>query len=149
MVQMAQNSPLLESRTKFSFENSSRQKPLGENTFFQWTNSNFYRTSYNDMSDRVSWFENSYNFCLIFRLNNLPPFSKNFVCVKFANRFSFCFFLESITSQVLRDSGLPRLRAPNQSQQRVLGQASQWTGPWCAQARSARREEVTLCHNRL
>ena len=47
-------SKFLESKTKFSFQNTRAQSALGERKFTQWSNTNFYRTSYNDMSAKVS-----------------------------------------------------------------------------------------------
>ena len=44
----------VEQRTKFSANNHKATKAISENTFFAWTSNNFYRTSYNDMSSRVS-----------------------------------------------------------------------------------------------
>ena len=44
----------VEQRTKFSAHNHKANKAINENTFFSWTSKNFYRTSYNDMSSRVS-----------------------------------------------------------------------------------------------
>ena len=47
-------SKFLESNTKYSFANHKQGQQFGENEFFSWTNNNFYRTSYNDMSSKVS-----------------------------------------------------------------------------------------------
>jgi hypothetical protein len=41
--------------TKNKFNNSNRRSDsIAEPTFFAWTSKNMYRTSYNDMSKRVS-----------------------------------------------------------------------------------------------
>jgi hypothetical protein len=40
---------LLESHTKFSIKNPRGTRIFEEREFFNWTNNNFYRTSYNDM----------------------------------------------------------------------------------------------------
>jgi hypothetical protein len=40
---------------KNKFNNSNRRtEPIFEPTFFAWTSNNMYRTSYDDMSKRVS-----------------------------------------------------------------------------------------------
>ena len=49
-----QRSKFLESNTKFSFNNHRATDGFGENTFAKWSNNNFYRTSTNDMSAKVS-----------------------------------------------------------------------------------------------
>ena len=40
----------MEYKNKFNIANPSQAKKYGENDFFNWTNNNFYRTSYHDMS---------------------------------------------------------------------------------------------------
>ena len=40
---------MLEFRNKYKIENPKRGKSVTENKFFNWTNKNLYRTSYNDM----------------------------------------------------------------------------------------------------
>jgi hypothetical protein len=47
------NSFLGETKNKFSHDNH-RKDSIAEPTFFAWTSKNMYRTSYNDMSKRVS-----------------------------------------------------------------------------------------------
>ena len=49
-----QQSRFLESNTKFSFKNHRATQKFGEDIFSQWSNNNFYRTSYNDMGVKVS-----------------------------------------------------------------------------------------------
>ena len=49
-----QQSKWLESKTKTSFHNHRAKTAVGERTFTKWTNDNFYRTSYNDMSVKVT-----------------------------------------------------------------------------------------------
>ena len=45
----------LESKTKFGFSNPKLQTGnITENSFSLWSNVNFYRTSYNDMTVKVS-----------------------------------------------------------------------------------------------
>ena len=47
-------SRFLESKTKTVFHNPRiQQGKFNENTFAAWSNKNFYRTSYNDMSVKV------------------------------------------------------------------------------------------------
>ena len=50
-----QQSRFLESKTKFSFNNHRAQTASNfkEDSFARWSNNNFYRTSYNDMSVKV------------------------------------------------------------------------------------------------
>lgn len=43
---------LLEYKNKFDIKNPKVGKTFTEEQFFRWTNSNFYRTSYNDMRER-------------------------------------------------------------------------------------------------
>jgi hypothetical protein len=45
---------MLESKTKFDVKSISRERPFTADTFAGWTNNNMYRTSYNDMSVKVS-----------------------------------------------------------------------------------------------
>lgn len=47
------NSYLGETKNKFNNENR-RADSIAEPTFFAWTSKNMYRTSYNDMHNRVS-----------------------------------------------------------------------------------------------
>ena len=47
------NSFLGETKNKFNNSNC-RTESIVEPTFFEWTSKNMYRTSYNDMSKRVS-----------------------------------------------------------------------------------------------
>lgn len=49
-----QQSKFLESKTKFSFANHRATQKFEEDVFAKWSNNNFYRTSYNDMSVKVS-----------------------------------------------------------------------------------------------
>jgi hypothetical protein len=42
---------LLESTTKFAIKNPRSTRIFEEKEFFNWSNNNFYRTSYNDMGD--------------------------------------------------------------------------------------------------
>ena len=51
---MAQQSPFLESVTKFKIHNPKATQIFTENEFFQWSDKNFYRTSYTDMSSKVN-----------------------------------------------------------------------------------------------
>jgi len=44
----------LETKTKFSFHNQRANSVVPEASFASWSNKNFYRTSYNDMSFKVS-----------------------------------------------------------------------------------------------
>ena len=44
-----QQSRFLESKTKFAFNNHRSKSQYSEDTFSKWSNTNFYRTSYNDM----------------------------------------------------------------------------------------------------
>ena len=46
-------SKFLESKTKTSFHNHRAKTAVGERTLTQWSNNNFYRTSYNDMTVKV------------------------------------------------------------------------------------------------
>lgn len=46
---------LLEYKNKFSIENPNRGATVSEDTFFRWSNKNFYRTSYNDMRTPVGY----------------------------------------------------------------------------------------------
>lgn len=55
------NSRFLESKTKFNFHNHRNNSTVSENSFAQWSNNNFYRTSYTDMSFKVSLFYVSLN----------------------------------------------------------------------------------------
>ena len=45
---------MIEQNTKFSFANPRKTKQFKEQEFFAWTSNNFYRTSYNDMREKVS-----------------------------------------------------------------------------------------------
>ncbi len=51
---MAQQSAYLESVTKFKISNPKAKNIFDEKDFFQWSDKNFYRTSSNDMSSKVS-----------------------------------------------------------------------------------------------
>ena len=42
-------------KTKFDFSNHKKAQSIGESNFFKWTSGNMYRTSYNDMSNKVSY----------------------------------------------------------------------------------------------
>lgn len=42
----------LETKTKFNIKNHKAEDQYGEKDFFAWSNSNFYRTSTNDMSNK-------------------------------------------------------------------------------------------------
>ena len=42
-------------RDKFTFGSHKKSSSICEPTFFKWTNNNMYRTSYNDMSKKVSY----------------------------------------------------------------------------------------------
>lgn len=44
---------LLDSKTKFKMTNAVAVKTINQDDFFRWSNSNFYRTSTNDMSAKV------------------------------------------------------------------------------------------------
>lgn len=50
---MAQQSAYLNSKTKFHMSNPKAESPYNEQQFFKWSNDNFYRTSTNDMSQKV------------------------------------------------------------------------------------------------
>ena len=41
-------------KTKFDFSNHKKAQSIGQDNFFKWTSGNMYRTSYNDMSNKVS-----------------------------------------------------------------------------------------------
>ena len=43
----------LEYKNKFQITNPVKNTNIIENNFFGWTSGNFYRTSYNDMSNKV------------------------------------------------------------------------------------------------
>mgnify|MGYP000860096015 FL=1 len=45
---------LLESRNKFTMSNPKADQAFNETQFFKWSESNFYRTSTNDMSAEVT-----------------------------------------------------------------------------------------------
>ena len=48
-------------QNKFVFNSHRRKSSIAEPSFFKWTNNNMYRTSYNDMSKKVSilqWIDN-------------------------------------------------------------------------------------------
>lgn len=47
------------SKDKFSFTQHRKSSSIGESGFFKWTSGHMYRTSYNDMSKRVSHNANS------------------------------------------------------------------------------------------
>ena len=49
------NSYLGETKTKFAFSNYKAPETIKEPEFFKWTSGNMYRTSYNDMANRVSY----------------------------------------------------------------------------------------------
>ena len=63
---------LLEFKNKFKVDNPKRGSSVSENKFFNWTNKNFYRTSYNDMRSNVS-----VNSCLY--IEQEPVKNKNMV----------------------------------------------------------------------
>lgn len=42
------------SKDKFSFNQHRKSGSITENNFFKWTSGHMYRTSYNDMSNKVS-----------------------------------------------------------------------------------------------
>jgi hypothetical protein len=44
----------LEFKNKFTIENPAKKSHLDGNKFMQWSSSNFYRTSTNDMTNKVS-----------------------------------------------------------------------------------------------
>jgi hypothetical protein len=48
------NSYLGETKNKFQFSNFKKNDSIAEPEFFKWTSGNMYRTSYNDMANRVS-----------------------------------------------------------------------------------------------
>mmetsp|Transcript_44592 Transcript_44592/g.59166 ORF Transcript_44592/g.59166 Transcript_44592/m.59166 type:complete len:96 (-) Transcript_44592:788-1075(-) len=45
-----QQSKFLESKTRYGFGNHRAQTAVTEKSFTRWSNNNFYRTSYNDMT---------------------------------------------------------------------------------------------------
>lgn len=47
-------STILESKTKFHMSNPKCNEGFNESQFFKWSENNFYRTSTNDMSSKVS-----------------------------------------------------------------------------------------------
>lgn len=47
---------LLEQKSRFEIKNAKASNRLAEDNLFRWTAGNFFRTSYNDMSDKVSLF---------------------------------------------------------------------------------------------
>lgn len=48
------NGILGETKSKFDFRRHKRSTSIQESSFFNWSNSNMYRTSYNEMANRVS-----------------------------------------------------------------------------------------------
>ena len=46
---------LLESRSKWDFRSPDARRPFTADTFYNWSNNNMYRTSYNDMSSKVNY----------------------------------------------------------------------------------------------
>ena len=52
---MVSCSKWLESKSKTSFHNQRAQSANHERSFTAWTNNNFYRTSYNDMTVKVRY----------------------------------------------------------------------------------------------
>ena len=48
------NGVLGETKSKFDFRRNKRSTSIQESSFFNWSNSNMYRTSYNEMANRVS-----------------------------------------------------------------------------------------------
>jgi len=58
------SSRFLESKTKFSFTNhraaANNAMPVVEDVFSKWSNNNFYRTSYHDMSIKVKYQAKTY-----------------------------------------------------------------------------------------
>ncbi len=42
-------------KDKFSFATHRKSGSIAEDNFFKWTSGNMYRTSYNDMSNKVSY----------------------------------------------------------------------------------------------
>ncbi len=56
------NSILGEAKNKFDNSKHRKTNSITDQTFFQWTQNNMYRTSYNDMANRVSFiFHESHN----------------------------------------------------------------------------------------
>ena len=45
--------PFLESKSKFRFRNHKASEIYTEDEFFKWSSNHFYRTSSNDMSEKV------------------------------------------------------------------------------------------------
>ena len=41
-------------QNKFTFNSHRKSNSIAETNFFKWTNNNMYRTSYNDMKNKVS-----------------------------------------------------------------------------------------------
>jgi hypothetical protein len=50
------SSPFIESVTKFRIKNPKATQIFTEDEFFKWSSNHFYRTSTNDMSEKVSSF---------------------------------------------------------------------------------------------
>ena len=46
---------LIETKNRFDIKNAKADSKLTENQFFGWSGQNFYRSSYNDMSQKVSY----------------------------------------------------------------------------------------------
>jgi len=44
---------MMDTKTKFAFKNPRRDLQIVENNFFKWSNSNLYRTSTKDMTEKV------------------------------------------------------------------------------------------------
>ena len=69
------NSYLGETKNKFDHTRHRKNNSIAEQSFFQWTSSNMYRTSYNDMTNRVRNMiqaTNHFNAKKIFRSIQLP-----------------------------------------------------------------------------
>lgn len=97
---MAQQSPFLESVTKFKIHNPKATQIFTENEFFQWSDKNFYRTSYTDMSSKV----------------NIAP--AHLIYPKLG-RFlkAITYSVDSLPAQVCRYPRLRGLRPPHRRQQ--------------------------------
>ena len=78
---MVSCSKWLESKTKTSFHNHRAQSANNERSFTAWTNNNFYRTSYNDMTVKVRYSSD----CII-----LPRFLHTESPDLLVNEFLYC-----------------------------------------------------------
>ena len=127
-----QRSKFLESNTKFSFNNHRATSQFGEDKFAKWSNHNFYRTSTNDMSAKVSRHRR-----LLLENSFLTP------------KFVTLSAIESTTSRVGCHPRLRRLCPQGQGQQPVPRQAHHRAVSRRAQARVHRHPSQQLLNHRV